>query len=55
VGLHGGHGEGLVVWEPDGEGVGVGDEDWIRGAFETGPDVCSEVLGQVNFRCWKGG
>jgi hypothetical protein len=45
VDLHRRHGESLVGREPDGKVVGVGDEDWVGRALETGPDVGSEVLG----------
>jgi hypothetical protein len=28
--------------------VGLGDEDWVHRALETGEDVCAEVLEQVS-------
>jgi hypothetical protein len=49
VNLHGCHGEGFNIGEPDGKVVEVGDEDGIGGALEAGPDVCSEILGLLAF------
>ena len=42
--LHGADVEGLRVGEEAGEVVGLGDEDGVRDAGETGEDVGTEIL-----------